>query len=178
MNAHQEFSQFLHKLGKKTGQVAVCEAALMGFRQIDSESTDYVPVYATKPESPDKRPYAVIGLPEEAINEINNILPDAINQFNQEYSYSGEGLRVSKHTTGESSSWDGRDFGTYDPGYSETSYEIDGDVEEYVNSVMKSWVANASDIFSAETPESLAPKTEQIKSIMHNYLENVEIYEN
>lgn len=77
-----------------------------------------------------------LGLTDEEKKQIETILPGFIEAFDVDFIYSGgDSLNVDINVRhyGESDSWDGRDFGTYDPGWGET--EIDSDVNDLVDEV-------------------------------------------
>ena len=95
-----------------------------------------------------------LGLTDEEKKQIETILPGFIEAFDVDFIYSGgDSLNVDINVRhyGESDSWDGRDFGTYDPGWGET--EIDSDVNDLVDDVNSSIKEALIDYWAGEILE-------------------------
>lgn len=105
--------------------------------------------------------------------EIESILPGFIDIFDAEYdNCSGDGnvIEVDVVHRGSGASWNGRDFGTYDPGWGETEIETDDDevgekVTAAIEDTIQSMLEHCGDYFN-EGEATVRPKLEKIKSIL------------
>lgn len=116
-----------------------------------------------------------IGTTPEEEKEIESILPGFINIFDEEYdNCSGDCnyIEVDVVRRGENSSWDGRDFGTHDPGWGETELSSDADevrekVTDEIEATIESLFVNSVDYFD-EDEDTIRRKLEKIRKILVN----------
>lgn len=116
-----------------------------------------------------------IGTTLEEEKEIESILPGFINIFDEEYdNCSGDCnyIEVDVVRRGENSSWDGRDFGTYDPGWGETELSSDADeirekVTDEIEATIDSLFVNSVDYFD-DDEDTIRRKLEKIRKILVN----------
>lgn len=142
-----------------------------------NKDTIKVPIYINKLTDYKGNPYTKaeitcrLGLTKEEIAKIEEILPDFVKKFDWQYEATGgdgNGIEVLVEYRGEEPSWDGRDFGTYDPGWGETDILDDADdIREKVSEAVKETLQYMPDDFDEEM-ETLGPKLEAIWKIIAN----------
>lgn len=142
-----------------------------------NQDTIKVPIYINKLTDYKGNPYTKaeitcrLGLTKEEIAKIEEILPDFVKTFDKQYdatSGDGNNIEILVEYRGEDPSWDGHDFGTYDPGWGETNIlENDDDIREKVSEAVKETLQYMPDDFDEEM-ETLGPKFEAIWKIIAN----------
>lgn len=112
-----------------------------------------------------------LGVTKEEVAKIEEILPGFVKVFDEQYDASssdGNSIEVEVRYYGEEASWDGRDFGTYDPGWGETEVtESQDSIRAKVTKAIKETIPYIADDFD-EPDETLKPKLEAILKIIVN----------
>lgn len=123
--------------------------------------------------NPVKKSYELtcrLGVTKEEIAKIENILPGFVKDFDEQYESTGgdNSIEVKVRYYGEEASWDGRDFGTYDPGWGETEVvEKQDSIRAKVTEVVTEMIPYMAGDFD-EADETLKPKLEAISKIIEN----------
>lgn len=131
---------------------------------------------------PSKMPDEIVcklGLSNIEKEKIENILPNFIKIFDSSYD-TNEGdenfINIDVIYRSESAKWDGKDFGTYDPGYGETEI-IDNtfkeDIDEAIKITLNDWCSESTlidylKIFNLSNMEILKDKLAKIYNIIVN----------
>ena len=112
-----------------------------------------------------------LGLTPEEEKEIEKILPGFTKHFDAEYDATGgdgNSIEVEVCYTGESPSWDGRDFGTYDPGWGDIEVIDDDDtIRRKVTDSLEMTIPYMADYFDEEE-STIKPKINRILEIIRN----------
>ena len=143
-----------------------------------NDDTVKVPIYIDKlldyHGNPLKKSFDLtcrLGVTKEEVAKIEEILPGFVKDFDEQYdSTGGDGnsIEVEVRYTGEEPSWDGRDFGTYDPGWGETEViEKQDSIQAKVTEAIREMIPYMAEDFD-EAEETLKPKLEAILKIIVN----------
>lgn len=144
----------------------------------DDDDTVKVPIYIDKLldhyGNPLKKSFDLtcrLGVTKEEVAKIEEILPGFVKVFDEQYDESygdGNSIEVDVRYYGEEASWNGRDFGTYDPGWGETEVdESEDSIRDKVTEAIKETIPYIADYFD-EPNETLNPKLEAIIKIIEN----------
>lgn len=146
------------------------------------EATIKTPIYIRKllnykgePLKKSFKATCAVGLTFYEQKEIENILPGFIDNFDAEYDSTGgenNAIEVDVVYKGESASWDGRDFGTYDPGWGETEITENDDslrikVTAAIENTIK-YMSDHCDEYFSEDEATIRQKLEKIKVLLAN----------
>jgi len=144
----------------------------------NDDATVKVPIYIDKlldyHGNPLKKSFDLtcrLGVTKEEVAKIEEILPGFVKDFDEQYDITGgdgNSIEVEVRYYGEDASWDGRDFGTYDPGWGETEVtEKEDSIRAKVTEAIKETIPYMADDFD-EAEETLKPKLEAILKIIEN----------